>query len=231
MRKFVAILFVAALVAAAPAGAQDKPLDVNIGGGYTFALSDVGKYLGDGWNVNLGIAYNVSEIVSIQAEYSFNGLGQKQIDLPVSATPIAGGLNQPFYADMNMQNGTLNLIIKAPVEGNLKPYVVAGGGIYYRPVKVTTPAVGYIPGYCNPWWYVCVPGGYVPVEAVLGSRSATDFGVDFGGGVNVQLGDRGSLYVEARYHYIWGPEVATSASGTTQKANGKFLPITVGLRF
>jgi len=33
-------------------------------------------------------------------------------------------------------------------------------------------------------------------------------------------------------HYIWGPTVGTSTSGgTSNKANGQFLPITFGLRF
>ena len=58
-----------------------------------------------------------------------------------------------------------------------------------------------------------------------------DFGVDFGGGVNVKLGDRGSLYVEARYHYIWGPEVTDPRDNSTKKANGQFFPITFGVRF
>jgi len=49
------------------------------------------------------------------------------------------------------------------MQSTVKPYLIAGGGWYYRPIQVTTPSVGYIPGYCNPWWYVCYPGGFVPV--------------------------------------------------------------------
>ncbi len=48
MRRVVAFLFVAALIAAAPANAQEKKIDVNIGAGYTFSLSDVRKQLGNG---------------------------------------------------------------------------------------------------------------------------------------------------------------------------------------
>src|SRR5262249_35983639 len=85
-----------------------------------------------------------------------------------------------------------------------------------------TSRVGFVPGYCDPWWYVCVPGGFVPVDNIVGERSSTDFGMDFGGGVNF-----GVIYAEVRYHYIWGPTI----EGTDQKANGKFLATTFGFRF
>ena len=67
---------------------------------------------------------------------------------------------------------------------------------------MTTPGVGYVPGYCDPWWYVCYPGGFVPVENIVGERSSTDFGMVFGGGVNFNI-----AFAEVRYHYIWGPTV------------------------
>ncbi len=231
MRRVAAFLFVAALVAAVPAGAQDKLVDVNIGGGYTSALSEVANHLGDGYHFNIGIAFNVSPVIAIQAEYSFNALGQKQVNLPVSATPLATTVDSPFYADMNMQYGDFNLLFKPQVESRAKPYIVAGIGVYYRPVKVTTPSVGYVPGYCDPFWYYCSPGGYVPVDLIVGSRSSTDFGMDFGGGVNFQVREGASIYIEARYHYMWGPEVTNPSTNVKQKANGQFLPITFGVRF
>ena len=232
MRTLFASTAVALLAWATPALAQDKLVDVNVGAGYTFALSDIRDHLGDGYNINFGVTFNLSETLGIQGEYSFNGLGQKTIQIPVSPAPNASTVPTDFSADMNMQFGDLNVIYRPQTGGRAKPYIVGGIGIYYRPVKVTTPGVGYIPGYCDPWWYVCYPGGFVPVENIVGERSSTDFGFDFGGGVDVPLGETVKLYLEARYHYMWGPEVRTSISGTeTKKANGQFLPITVGLRF
>ena len=87
-----------------------------------------------------------------------------------------------FFAGMNMQYGTVNLVLQKP-DGPVRPYGLVGMGVYYRPIEVTTTSVGYLPGYCDPWWYVCYPGGFVPVENVVGKRSSTDFGMDFGGGV------------------------------------------------
>jgi opacity protein-like surface antigen len=223
----------ALLVAAMPAAAQsdDKKVNFNIGGGYTFALSDVRNYLGDGYNVNVGLIFNVKPTVGFQVEYGFNGLGQKQVQLPVSPTPSGSSTDQPFYADMNMQFVDFNLIVKPKTSGKAAPYLIAGIGYYYRPVKVTTPSVGYVPGYCSPWWYVCYPGGWVPTTSIIGSRSSSDFGMDFGVGVNVKAGDSASVYFEARYHYIWGPEVTDSTGKSYGKATGQFFPITFGVRF
>ena len=227
MRKVVAFLFVAALVAAVPAQAQDKKVDVNIGAGYTFALSDVRNYLGDGYNIDFGITFNVTPAIGIQVEYAYNGLGKKQVD-PSKLPP---GTDAAIYGDMNMQYGDFNLVFKPPTSGKAKPYIIAGVGVYYRPVKVTTPSVGYIPPYCNPWYYFCWPGGFVEVDQILASGSSTGFGIDFGAGVNIMMTETASVYIEARYHYIWGPEIKDAEGVSRGKANGQFLPITFGFRF
>jgi len=222
-----------ATMAAAPASAQapDKKVTVNLGGGYTASLSDVRDYLGDGYNVNFGVTINLTETVGFQAEYSFTGLGQKRISLPVAGAP--GGSTTPtdFYGDMNMQYGDFNLVFKPNTGGKARPYVVAGVGVYYRPAKVTTPAVGYVPPFCSPWWYYCSPGGFVPVDKIVGSRSSTDFGMDVGGGVDIAMTDAASFYIEARYHYIWGPTFTDPTTSTERKATGQFFPITFGFRF
>ena len=74
----------------------------------------------------------------------------------------------------------------------------------------------------------------MPVDAIVGERSSTDFGMDFGGGVNF-----GAIYAEIRYHYIWGPQIEPQVNpltgenvpGTGGKANGQFLATTFGIRF
>jgi len=209
------------------AQAQDKPVEISLGGGWTVPNSEVKDHLGNGYNFNFGVQVNVNPIIGIEGLYSFNGLGEKRISIPVTPGPVAGGeVPTDFFANMNMQYGTGSVIIRAP-EGKVKPYGLVGMGVYYRPVKVTTPGVGYVPGYCDPWWYVCYPGGFVPVDNIVGERSSTDFGMNFGGGVNFA-----SIYAEVRYHYIWGPTVNTPGGGTsTQKANGQFLQTTFGIRF
>jgi opacity protein-like surface antigen len=238
MRHTSALLALALLVAVSPASAQDpdKKVTVEIGAGYTWTLSDAKDYVGDGYNFNFGVTYEATRVIGIEGLYSFNGLGGKDFQLPVSATPTTGGVPTPFSANFHMQYGTASLIVKSPSESRVRPYGLTGVGIYYRPVTVTTPGVGYVPGFCSPWWYYCVPGGFVPVENIVGDRSSTDFGMVFGGGVNIRATEAASVFVEFRYHYIWGPEInsgelATLTGTNTIRANGQFLPLTFGIRF
>jgi len=229
MRSRTAFMLAAALLAAAPAAAQDfKPVDVTLGGGVTFPSSKVRDHLGDGYNINFGATFNVSPVIGIEALYSFNGLGEKRISIPVSPTPNATAIPTDFFGSMNMQYGTVALVARAP-SGGVRPYGLAGMGVYYRPIEVTTPGVGFVPGYCDPYWYYCVPGGFVPVDNVVGERSSTDFGMVFGGGLTFAE----HFYVELRYHYIWGPKFDASAVGgsATANANGQFMPLTFGFRF
>jgi opacity protein-like surface antigen len=232
MRTFSALLVVALLIGAAPARAQEhRAVEGNIGGGFTFVLSDIKDHLGNGGNFVVGVTYNPSQQFGIQAEYSFTALGEKRISIPVLPSPTASsGTPTDFFGNSNMQYVDFNVVFRPKTEGKVTGYVVAGPGVYYRPVQVTTPGVGYVPGYCDPYWYVCYPGGVVPVDYIIGERSTTDFGINFGGGVNFAIGEHAKVYAEARYHYMWGPEVKF-AGQSYGKANGQFLPLTFGIRF
>lgn len=233
--RFVWSIAGAFALLATSAHAQDvRPVQWSFGMGFTMPNSEVRDRLGDGYNINFGLQFNVTPIIGIEGLYSFNGLGSKSRFIDVADTPGGPTTSREFSADMNMQYGTGAVVIQQPT-GNVRPYGLAGMGIYYRPIKLTTPGVGWVPGYCDPWWYVCYPGGWVEVENILAERSSTDFGMTFGGGVNMKM-----VYAEIRYHYIWGPEVeqlqATPPieppiTPTQTKANGQFLQVTFGVRF
>jgi opacity protein-like surface antigen len=216
------------------ARAQGKKVNVSFGGGSTTPNSEVRDHLGNGYNFNFGVQVNLTPVIAIEGLYSFNGLGDKRLSVPVSPSPgPIAGTPTDFFADMNMQYGTASVVVQKP-EGTIRPYGLAGMGVYYRPIRVTTPGVGWVPGYCDPWWYVCYPGGWVETTNIIGERSSTDFGMAFGGGVNF-----GVIYAELRYHYIWGPEVTANTPSLpiagvntdTRKANGQFLSTTFGVRF
>ena len=212
-----------------------RPVNFSFGGGLTTPNSDVRDHLGNGYNLNIGLQGNITPVIGIEGLYSFNGLGDKDITIPVYPQPLAdGGVPTNLSGSMNMQYGTASLVVQRPT-GGVRPYGLVGMGVYYRPIKVTTPGVGWVPGYCDPWWYVCYPGGWVETENIIGERSSTDFGMVFGGGVNF-----GAFFTEARYHYIWGPEVEELTTVNPlingddtgdRKANGQFLAFTFGFRF
>ena len=185
MRCRTLLILTVSTLAALPvaAQAQDKKVHFSFGGGFTVPNADVKDHLGNGYNFNFGVEVKVTPVIGIEGLYSFNGLGDKRISIPVSGTPGGTPVPTDFFGGMNMQYGTANVVIQKP-DGGVRPYGLVGLGVYYRPIKVTTPGVGYVPGYCDPWWYVCYPGGLVPVENIVGERSSTDFGMDFGGGVN-----------------------------------------------
>jgi hypothetical protein len=112
-------------------------------------------------------------------------------------------------------------------------YFLAGLGVYHRSLQLTSPAVGFTT-FCDPYWLVCYPTA-VSVDNILGSRSSTDFGINFGGGVT--FGREAKFYIEARYHYVWGPTIATASNlpvGTTPSTvstNAQYFPLTFGVRF
>jgi opacity protein-like surface antigen len=234
LRRF-GFLVVATLLAA-PVAAQDaRPVQLTIGGGWTGVYGAGKDHVGSGGNFTIGALFKVNPVVGIQGEYGWNGMKQKQLSIPVSPTPIGDAIPTDFFADANMQYGAANVLFSPAVSGKTAPYFITGIGVYYRPVTISTPSLGFAT-VCDPYWYVCYPA-VVPVEQIVGKRSSTDFGMNFGGGVNFRVTDHTSIFAEVRYHYIWGPQIDPAkvpqqlADLGGKKANGQFLPITFGFRF
>jgi opacity protein-like surface antigen len=235
MRAKSVFLLVVSFLASLPfvASAQPRPVNFSFGGGYTQPNAEVSDRLGGGYNFNIGLQGNVTPVIGIEGLYSFNGFGDKQLSIPIAGNPGGATVPTDLFGDMNMQYGTASLVVQKP-EGTVRPYGLAGVGVYNRKISLTTPGVGWVPGYCDPWWYVCYPGGWVETTNVIGDRSSTDFGMSFGGGVNF-----GVVYAELRYHYVWGPEVEpvqpsnpiAGVTTDTRKANGQFLQTSFGVRF
>jgi opacity protein-like surface antigen len=235
MRSKTVFVLVVSFLAGLPfvASAQPKPVNFSFGGGYTQPNAEVSDRLGGGYNFNIGLQVNLTPVIAIEGLYSFNGFGDKDLSFNVGDTPGGPTVPTDLFGDMNMQYGTASLIVQKP-EGTVRPYGLVGMGVYNREIRLTSPGVGWVPGYCDPWWYVCYPGGWVETTNILGKRSSTDFGMAFGGGVNF-----GVVYAELRYHYVWGPEVEVNqpsppiagVTADTRKANGQFLQTTFGVRF
>ena len=229
-RLFTALLLT--LVVAAPALAQDyKPVDVNFGFGWAFPSTDFAKSFDAGWNGTIGATFNINEKLGVLADYTYTRMNGPEKTISVVSNPIAGAVtNGLLESNHQMHVGTFDLVYKEQSkEHPIGGYVLGGGGIYHRIVQLTSPTVGYTT-YCDPYWYVCYPA-LVSVDQIIGDRSSNDFGINFGGGVT--FGHQAKFYVEARYHYVWGPKVNVPAGVTVPNTstNAQYFPITFGVRF
>jgi opacity protein-like surface antigen len=226
MRGSVVIAVFCALVLASPVHAQERPVSFNIGAGVTATTGEVHSQFGSGFNFDAGLTFRLTDAVGFLAEYQFNDFGKKAVSL---ATNLPTDAPTRFDVNHRMHVGSFDMVFKPRTSGRVGGYLLVGPGVYNRVVELTTPDVGLI-RVCNPWWYVCyqVP---VAVDQVVGSRSSTDVGINVGGGVTFKIGGSASFYVEARYHYVWGPAVEDPSTGESVKANGTYFPITFGIRF
>ena len=232
MKKLLFGAFLVSLVAASPARAQsERPVHVNIGGGFTVPVSDVSERFttGGGFNIGLLIEPVSTPAFGMQFEYSYNGLSGEDRLIPLfpSLTDVQIG-EALIESHHSMHYLNFNALLKTPGNSLVKPYAIGGGGAYYRSVSLTTPDVGYTT-YCDPYWYVCYPT-LVEVDRVIGDRGSWDPGINVGGGLTIGLGDEAVFYVETRWHYMWGPEF-TDGEGVTRNANGQYFPVTFGFRF
>jgi hypothetical protein len=232
MKKLLCGACLVVLMAPAVARAQgERPVHLNIGGGFTVPVSDVSDRFstGGGFNIGMLIEPPATPAFGMQIEYGYNSLSGEDKQIPLSATPT-GILNSTALIESHhtMHYVDFNGLLKVPGDALIKPYAIGGGGMYYRTVSLTTPDVGYTT-WCDPYWYVCYPTA-VEIDRVVGDRDSWDPGINVGGGVTVKLGQEALFYVESRWHYMWGPEF-TDADGVTQKANGQYFPVTFGFRF
>jgi len=215
------------MVLAAPAVgyAQDKAAEFNVGGGFSFPSGDIKDTFDTGWNGTIGVTFNVSPVVGIQAEYMYQRFdGPTREFTNLLPTPQDSDSLLSIESNQQVHAGTFNLVVKSHGSA-VGGYVLAGPGVYHRIVQLTSPSVGFA-SVCDPYWLVCYP---VPVstDQILGDRSSNDFGMNVGGGI--MFGRAAKFYVEARYHCVWGPKI--EANGTTYSSNAQYFPLTFGFRF
>jgi opacity protein-like surface antigen len=225
MNRIIGGLFLAGLVVvSSPAAASDKPFSFSIGGGIATPVGGVGESLGSGGQVTMGVAYKFKPELTVFGEYNFSSLGDQELTLPQPLTTKA----QSFSGNGWYQYGGGGVTFTPWQSAKSSVYVLGGAGVYYRSVYVTTPATGLVT-ICRPDWFICYPTP-VTVDQVVASRNTTDLGINLGGGFTYRLSSLASFFVEARYHYVWGPEFQ-NASGGTENASAQFFPITFGFRF
>ena len=230
MRKVVLAAFMC-LATTGVAVAQDKPVDVNVGFGVALPVGALNDTFDTGWNGNAGVTFNFRPGLGIQGEYSYMRMGGPEKYIDVSPTPGAPPNAELIESNHQVHSGTFNLVAKSSGDGMVGGYGLGGFGVYHRTIQLTSPAVGYTT-VCDPYWYVCYPA-LVEVDRILGDRSSTDFGINFGGAIT--FGPEAKFYIEARWHYIWGPKVTRPANGGQPaeelSTNAQYFPITFGVKW
>ena len=219
---FSAALVLGGIAVATPAAAQYKTVSVHLDAAGSFPMSDSRDSFKDGWGLGGGLTWHVNERFGLELDYSYNRHGLKGDIFQVTA----------LDGSHSMQNIDVNAVFYPSGSDNSSLYVLGGGGAYRRNVEITR-FEGYAGGIvCNPWWYICYPTS-VPVESILGSRSAWDAGVDMGLGYQFAMGGESKFFVEARYHHIFGGEVEgpSAPSSGNRKATGQYVQLRAGFRF
>jgi hypothetical protein len=208
------------LLVAGPVAAQDRPVNVSLGGGVTWPMGNVGDTFNTGGHFQGGVSLQATDIIGFEADYQFHWMPGPERTFP--------GLTGSVLIESNhqMHVGSFNILLRSPSSFPVAAYFLAGPGVYHRIVQLTTPAVG-VATVCDPYWFVCYPVA-VSTDQIVGDRSSTDFGIDFGAGAT--FGGAARFFVEARYHYVWGKEV-TGPGGTTVNTNAQYFPVTFGVRF
>ena len=190
-----------------PARAQDARVTWMAGAVVTAPLSGTADYFNPGFGASAGAMWNLGEQLGVRADAAWSTLTAKG-----HPSPLAG---RAFDVSGRVQVLNVDVQFQGPAE-RVRPYILGGVGVYRRAVTVESGA-GPV---CVPWWFVCEAGS----ASVAGSRSVVMPGINLGIGVVV-----GRFFGEVRYHYSFGPTYATAEGDTP--ASGKFLPLTVGMRF
>lgn len=194
-------------------------LGFNLGGMASFPLGRSSDALDVGGGFALGVTFRPKPFIGLQFEYSYSWYNVKS-DL-FENTRLDG--------HAAMQYWDLNVVARPVKAKHVGFYLIAGPGIYRRMAAITSVTGTAVGTYCDPALYVCFPTA-VPVEDVIESRHTTDFGLNGGLGGYVVLSPPLRMYLEVRYHYIWGPTFHT-ATGKSRDANGQYIPLTLGITF
>jgi opacity protein-like surface antigen len=103
--------------------------------------------------------------------------------------------------------------------GSVGFYFLGGLGVDYLKARAKTTGLIYYPPICDPWTWICYPGGWAPGTVVAASQSTTEWSWNAGIGMTFEMASGSQIYVEARYKAIQTDPVT------------EFIPIVVGFRW
>jgi hypothetical protein len=203
------------------ASAQDHSFHGLVGIGPTTTFGSAADALHNGFNFVFGGAYSINPNLALRVD----ALATRH-NVKSSITNQLGVGN----GDVWMWDFDGNAVLSTHPHGIASFYGIGGIGIYYRSLTLSNANGGTVQPVCDPWLLICANSPFSS-NALVGTRSSTNFGVNIGAGVNLQVSQRQVLFVECRYHYVWGPSLSAQNGEPAINAHTEILPITIGVRF
>src|ERR1044071_1483202 len=102
MRKLMITAF-AACLSATPAFAQDKPVEVNFGFGWTFPTTDFKNSFDAGWHGTAGVTFWANPKLGFLVDYTYNKMDGPERTINVAQTPIVGAPTTSALLEANHQ--------------------------------------------------------------------------------------------------------------------------------
>jgi Outer membrane protein beta-barrel domain len=215
-RTLLWVIFWGLSIASAGAQSNFPRYNFDVGGGYGIGRGDVGKFVGNSFQIEAGVGMNFNRMFGFNAEYMYYNLNLR---------PSVANGQSINNASGYMNSWSLNGLVRSPYHlGDWGAYGIFGVGFYQRIVSSTT---GPIPAgsTCQPawvWWDIYCVNGFVLTQQSLRSNTKVAGGYNFGGGITRRLHHwhNTSLFVEFRYHRAYTSDTQTSV-----------MPISAGFRW
>ena len=186
----------------------ERPIHAGVDVGASFPTGQFSDAFDPGWNVGGNLAWPVNSRgdIWLQADFNF-------------ASGLVNGATLNAYdatdGGATITSGTLNVVFNGrDYWGGVSPYLLAGGGAYWRYVELDDYA-GAV-AYCSPFFGYC---GVVGVAVPVVTRTQLAPGWDVGAGLRFRLPPL-RLFLEARYN-----------SAYTHHGNTTYLPVVFGIEW
>lgn len=183
--------------------------------GYSPTLGQTSQYFQGGFTLGGGLTWQPRPgpfALRADLEYSRFDATRNLIAINEQADQIQidNGYGEVFGLNVDGE-------MRAPLTATTTAFFLAGVGLNHRRIALTQ-TVAFGDYFCDPYFGYC-DYGLVPGDEVVASDDTTRFSFNAGAGLDFDLRDGQTFFIEARY-------VRVQTSQPTE-----FVPITIGLRF
>src|SRR5579872_4377741 len=126
---------------------SERPVEINIGGGFSPLVGNISNHLNNGWHVTGGVGFNAGRVFSIGPQFMYDGFGVPGAVLREAGAPSGNAHVWSISADPRLQ-------LPFP---KFRPYLVGGVGYYRRTVNFTRPALISVT-FFDPFFGYVLPG-------------------------------------------------------------------------